>query len=295
MVGVELEFTGERFIPGAGGHQIAGEHAHRYISARSLAANKRVLDLGCGVGYGSQLLAGYASYVGVDIADDAITAAQNAFGGPGVAFEVGDVTATRIPDDSLDLIVCFEVIEHVLDPESVVREAKRMLAPGGVLVLSTPDKDVYNAVREAPNPFHPSELTRTELDHILAKHFRNHACWGQRFTVASAIFAPAVEAGLGLVYLPAGGYGTPPQPMYWVAVASDSTLPNYESSTMLLSDERDLGAELMRAVTQLGKFEAELQARADALAAADERERRARAQLAEYEAIIRRLENTSGT
>ncbi len=105
----------ERFVPGtADGELIEVEHLARYWWATQLAAGRAVLDAGCGVGYGSGLLAGAgaSTVVGVDVAPKAVEAAA-AVAPANASFVTGDVHALPFDDDSFDLVVCFEVIEHV--------------------------------------------------------------------------------------------------------------------------------------------------------------------------------------
>jgi SAM-dependent methyltransferase len=160
------EFTGERVIPGEVDIDLLNEHLARYTFAARLARGKRVLDAGCGAGYGSAELAQTAASVtAVDIAADAIEFARAEYALPNLAFEQASCTALPYPDGSFDLIVAFEVIEHLDDWRAFLAEARRVLAGNGQFVVSTPNKLYYTESRgpEGANPFHVHEFTFAEF------------------------------------------------------------------------------------------------------------------------------------
>src|SRR5437667_6043826 len=110
------EFTGERLIPGEVDVDLLNEHMARYTFAARLARGKRVLDAGCGAGYGSAALAEAAeSVTGVDVAADAIDFARAHYQAENLAFEQASVMQLPLPDGGFDLVVAFEVIEHLED------------------------------------------------------------------------------------------------------------------------------------------------------------------------------------
>src|SRR5512141_2447359 len=113
------EFTGERFLPGAGGGDIAYEHCHRYAFARRFAAGRRVLDAACGEGYGTALLGAVAAdATGVDIDAASIAHARATYGGrANVRFATGSVAALPFATASFDVVVSFETIEHLAADE----------------------------------------------------------------------------------------------------------------------------------------------------------------------------------
>src|SRR5579862_6931319 len=173
----DLVFTGERFLPDCRG-EIWLEHWHRYHFATSLARDKRVLDAACGEGYGSALLSIAAtSVVGLDAADEAIAHARTAYGDlRGLRFEQGDCAALPFADASFDLVVSFETIEHITAQREFLGEVRRVLAPGGLLLLSSPNKAEYTDRRRYNNPYHVAELYRGELVDLLADFFP-HTAW----------------------------------------------------------------------------------------------------------------------
>jgi SAM-dependent methyltransferase len=160
------EFTGERLIPGQVDVDLLNEHMARYAFAARLAHGKRVLDAGCGAGYGSAELAGQAvSATGADVASDAVDFARANYRLPNLAFERASCERLPHPDGCFDLVVAFEVIEHLEGWREFLLEARRVLAPSGQLVVSTPNKLYYTESRGADgaNPFHVHEFDFEEF------------------------------------------------------------------------------------------------------------------------------------
>ena len=186
-----LPFTGERFTPECV-REIAHEHWHRYAFARTLASGRRVLDAACGEGYGSALLAAAGARVlGVDVDPATIAHARTRYAGlDGLRFEVGDATALdALPDATFDLIVSFETLEHVHDQDRLLDGFARLLAPGGVLLVSTPDKGEYTDRSGEVNPHHVRELYRDEFEALLAARFPARRLYGQKLLFQSALWA----------------------------------------------------------------------------------------------------------
>ena len=226
-----MDFTGERFVPHVEG-DIRLEHMHRYLAARRLVHGKRVLDIACGEGYGSDLLAGAAAaVVGVDIDELSIAHARSTYVRPNLRFLRGDAIAIPIGDATIDVVVSFETIEHLTDHRQMMLEIKRVLGPGGVLVLSSPDRREYSDVPRFSNPYHLRELYLSELRALLEAHFSDHALYGQRVHYAS-VLAPAEGRCVPFVGYRDDGRGDVvegrglPNPVYFIAVASDGELPD---------------------------------------------------------------------
>lgn len=159
----------ERFDPATmHGEIIEAEHLARYRWVSPIAAGRRVLDAGCGTAFGSAMLAkaGAAEVVGVDVASDVLDAARAQMPA-GVTLETGDVTALPYADASFDLVVCFEVIEHLDERARALDEFRRVLGPDGVLAISSPNRDVY----PAGNPHHVHEYTPAELEREVSHYF----------------------------------------------------------------------------------------------------------------------------
>jgi SAM-dependent methyltransferase len=234
---VALTWTGERLTTETSG-QVEIEHLHRYFFARSLCRGLDVLDVASGEGYGSALLAQVAkSVVGVEIAVETVGYAQAAYRMPNLTFLQGD--ARRIPcaDDSFDAVVSFETLEHFYEHEAFLAEVRRVLRPGGMFIISSPERDVYSPAGGTPNPYHVRELTHSEFSALLRSNFQQVSMYAQRPLLGSALMveefgaqpSPLLtferrdqslfEVSVGL-----------PRPIYLVAVASDAAfVPNIGS------------------------------------------------------------------
>jgi 2-polyprenyl-3-methyl-5-hydroxy-6-metoxy-1,4-benzoquinol methylase len=184
-----LAYTGERFVPGQGGARIAYEHYHRYFLAQRLATGKVVLDLGCGEGYGANILAGVArSVAGIDLSTEAIEHARVRYPEGNLKFVAGDCRDTHLPANHFDLVVCFEMIEHIAEHDQLLSEVRRVLKPDGVFIVSSPDKSVYSDAGGYENPFHVKELYAQEVQTLLQGHFSHVALFLQKVCTGSLLY-----------------------------------------------------------------------------------------------------------
>ena len=245
----------ERFVPELmGGLLIDAEHRGRYWWAAALVADKRVLDAPCGTGYGANILArsGATDVVGVDRAEHVIDAAcQQAE--PRVRFEVADLLELPFPDHSFDVVVCFEGIEHVEMPERVFDELARVLSAGGVLAVSSPNRNVYIH----GNPHHHHEYTPDELESELRARFEHVRLVRQHDWVAAAILEDAIfEAGDGTSIDTAGvrkiAAVDPGAETYTLALASNASLPTPRPVVVLTQD-----VEIARLIEQVAALSRE--------------------------------------
>jgi len=166
----------ERAVPGeTEWKQLSAPHLARYLAAAEIARGCRVLDAGSGAGYGAALLkqSGALSIQGVEIDRETVEQARERFGAAGVEFLVDDCERLEHVSGPFDLICCFEVIEHLQRPESFLRRAGELLAEGGVLLVSTPDRAATPPfVNGRPqNPFHVYEWHRSEFEQLLNDYF----------------------------------------------------------------------------------------------------------------------------
>jgi SAM-dependent methyltransferase len=148
------------------------EHFARYQLAARWSANRRVLDAGCGTGYGSAELARVAdSVTAIDFSEEAVSYAREHFQASNLEYRMGDCLS--LPDGPFDLIVAFEVIEHLGLWREFLLEAKRTLAPGGMFLVSTPNKLYYAESRgeSGENPFHVHEFEYAEFRTALQQVF----------------------------------------------------------------------------------------------------------------------------
>ena len=144
----ELPWTRERLVPTLAGG-IACEHLHRYAIAREVVAGRDVLDIACGEGYGSALLAQSAkSVVGVDVDPNAVAHAASKYGGGNARFLHGECVAIPAGEASVDVVVSFETIEHISEHEVFLSEIRRVLRPGGLVIISTPERENYGDIRK---------------------------------------------------------------------------------------------------------------------------------------------------
>jgi protein-L-isoaspartate O-methyltransferase len=228
MRGSELkplpEFTGERVVPGLVDADLFNEHAARYEFAERFAGGRRVLDAGCGSGYGSAELARTAGHVtGIDLSPDAIDYARTNFGAPNVSFETGDCTS--LPDGPFDLIVAFEVIEHLSEWRTFLHEARRTLAAGGQFLVSTPNKLYYAESRgeSGDNPFHVHEFEYAEFRAELQAIFPHVNMFVQNH-VEGVAFSP-VESEKGFDFKINSGGTVPEEAHFFVALCGVEPLP----------------------------------------------------------------------
>jgi len=168
------EFTGERVIPGQVDPDLWNEHRARYLFAARLCRAERVLDAGCGAGYGAAELATAASsVVGLDVAQHALDYARRNYSLPNLSFVQASAASMPFPGASFDLVVAFELIEHLEAWPGMLQEARRVLAPSGQFIVSTPNKLFYSESRRlsGPNPFHHHEFEYEEFRRELAGVF----------------------------------------------------------------------------------------------------------------------------
>jgi ubiquinone/menaquinone biosynthesis C-methylase UbiE len=146
------------------------EHMTRYICAQKLAANKVVLDIASGSGYGTKLIAENAKKVyGVDVEAAAVAYATENYGAKNIEYLVGDGESIPLPDNAVDLIITLETIEHIKDYKKFISEIKRVLKPDGLALVSTPN-DLEFA---EGNHFHLHEFQYNELLDLLKADFKN--------------------------------------------------------------------------------------------------------------------------
>ncbi|AXE63393.1 hypothetical protein BBF93_03550 [Hyphomonas sp. CACIAM 19H1] len=184
---VGLTFTGERYTTVMGG-EVELEHRHRYIFAMHYCKGKRVLDIASGEGYGSAMLAQVAEQVkGVDISEEAVRHAQKSYTTDNLEYICGSATAIPLDDHSVDVVVSFETIEHFIGHDKFISEIRRVLVPGGLLIMSSPNKEIYSTIHGNHNEFHVSELTKKEFRELLGSAFRNVRGLQQKATTGSLI------------------------------------------------------------------------------------------------------------
>jgi SAM-dependent methyltransferase len=244
------EFTGERVIPDQVDPDLLNEHLARYAFAARLVAGARVLDCGCGTGYGSaELAARAASVVGADLSSEAVAYAREHFSLPNLRFEQASCSSLPHPPASFDMVVGFEVIEHLVHWREFLAEVRRVLAPGGCFVVSTPNRLYYTESRAGvSNPFHVHEFEYEEFRNELAAIFpyvslllENH--------VEGIAFQPVETAPSAEVRVDGGGI-KPGDSHFFLAVCSPAPRPQdsafvYVPTTANVLRERERHIELL--------------------------------------------------
>lgn len=227
--------TGERFLPDFYSGVIALEHLHRYHMALELAGDRDVLDIASGEGYGSNMLMARArSVVGVDIDPNATSHAQQKYGREALSFLCGSATEIPLDDSCVDLAVSFETIEHLEDHETMLAELARVLRPGGVLLISSPNKAIYSDRTNYKNEFHLKELYTDELIRLIKSKFTYVSAFGQK-TSAASVISSSEPAPLH-IYSGEQTHFTLPENRYDVVLASNEKLPILPNSLFEFRD-----------------------------------------------------------
>lgn len=198
-----LALTGERTLPGIPDENYwYRRHEVAYLAALQLVheigSEARVLDAGCGEGYGADLLAGTAAQVvGFDRDSAAVEHARRMYTRPGLLFVTADLQQPEtIPEGSFDLIVALHVLDHLETPETAVETLAHRLARGGGLYVATQNHLLLTGAGHAPNPFLRSEFGPAELTNLLGRHFAEVALWG--LVHSGELLEAEKEAGGGL-------------------------------------------------------------------------------------------------
>ena len=285
-----MEFTGGRMTTAVEGG-IEFEHLHRYCLARDLCSGLDVLDVGSGEGYGSSILADVArSVTGMHVDPEAVAHARTTYGKEKLHFIQGSALDLPLDDASVDAIVSFETLEHVSEHVQFMAEVKRVLRPGGHLIVSMPERAVCSARGEPVDKFHLLGLSEAEFDSLLRANFKYVSMLNQRAILGSVIVKP--EGGgawrsyerCSLEYVEASGglAGAP----FLVAIASDEELGDVPSSIYL---DRRQPAEVLEACLQLPAYQSQTAALGAEVGRLNEAASRREAEMTALEVETRRL------
>lgn len=199
-----MKYTRERLVPGLRGLELLElQHRARYEACMPRARGARVLDLGCGAGYGAARLAEVAdAVVAVDVSPEAVTYAKERYARRNLTFAVVDVSGGDAAEairgcgtSSFDLVVSFEVVEHLKRPQSLLALAKELLTETGTFVLSTPNVSRSHKGIEATSPFHVTEYDEAQLRALLGSFFSCVRIASQTVHLASIVGNPQREDG----------------------------------------------------------------------------------------------------
>lgn len=234
-----LEFTGERMMPAHNnGDLVFFEHISRYFFAAQAVKGKIVLDIACGEGYGVEYIAnqGAKEVIGIDVNEQTIAHAKKKYKKDNLTFFVGDAEKIPLKDGSVDMIVSFETIEHVRKYKEFIKETKRVLKKEGVVIFSTPNKDVFSG-----NPFHTKEFSLDELIKELGVFYKNIDIYFQTNIVSTTISKGEwlKQDDLSSEKAIKKGKQSPEESMYFLAVCGDFEIPTLERK-ILLNNSREL-------------------------------------------------------
>ncbi len=229
----DLSFTGERFIPSCE-REIWYEHYHRYTMAMNWTSGLDVLDAACGEGYGSHLLAANAqSVTGVDISDAAIKHAKKTYAKPNLKYIQANVLKMDFEDNSFDVVVSFETLEHLAEHTELINEFKRVLKPEGVLIISTPDKKEYSDKTGFDNEYHVKELYKEDFANLIKPEFTQLQWFGQKLLFSSTIWNLDGELNTIQYDCMDGKNRVVNQPLfnpvYFILVASNTELKSFDT------------------------------------------------------------------
>lgn len=164
------------------------DHLHRYAIVREYVNNKNVLDIASGEGYGSNLISEIASTViGVDIDEESIKKASLKYKKNNLTFKVGRADLIPVNDNSIDVVVSFETLEHHDKHQEMFLEIKRVLKSDGIVIMSTPDKLYYTDKRNFKNEFHVKELYKSEFIDLISTNFKNYQLLNQSYINGNSI------------------------------------------------------------------------------------------------------------
>ena len=257
-----IDWTGERYVPWVDDPTLHYEHLHRYRFACEFARGRTVLDLACGEGFGAAMLAEVAStVVAIDNDPATIAHARARYRQDGLHFAVGSILDLPLAEPRFDVIVCYEAIEHIDGHDVLLSEIARMLAPDGLLLISTPNRALYSDAEQYENPYHVRELYQHELEGLLSREFAHTELFGQLVVPGSYIFASGVEPAatdISLIDRKGDGFDFRPRNAstmrYFVALASRVELPDLTQSLLIdlsrAALEQLLAAEKRAAETQ---------------------------------------------
>jgi len=220
---MKKKWSGERletFLHG----DFVSEHLHRYCIVTDYIKDKVVLDIASGEGYGSNLMASVAkNVIGVDIDSDAVTKANAKYKKDNLVFKTGSADNMPIEDNSIDVLVSFETIEHHDKHSEMFREIKRVLKSDGILIMSSPERKFHSDMPHKYNPFHIKELYLHEFEELARNTFKFYDIYFQRYINKASYIAPIEGFNSMKVY--SGDFSNLStrklDPLYNIVIASD--------------------------------------------------------------------------
>jgi len=163
----------ERLIPGEHySYDVIQEHFNRYVFAGNYVDRKTALDIGCGSGYGAYYLStrNSSSVKGIDLKNKAIKVATSNYSADNLIFEKQTIEEILKKKLYFDVVICFEIIEHLENPIDFIRDCIQILSKKGILLISTPNAE-KNLKLKTKNPFHKHEFFQNEFTKLLKSFF----------------------------------------------------------------------------------------------------------------------------
>lgn len=244
-------FTGERLVLGVG-LDIEHEHFHRYVWAADLCTDLKVLDVASGDGYGTYILSQRAQHVtGCEIDGPTVEAAQKKYRADNLEYKCADCTQLPFENDSFDVVVSFETIEHINNYKDFVKEVERVLKPNGLFICSTPEIHEFGRLSQVDdNEFHVHEFEKEEFETLLEGHFSSVKLMGQSFAASSTIVPISTGPNTIRHYhsnqkkVARSDQGLL-QPTFLIALATNATLPETPSSYFSSDDSKIIVSKLL--------------------------------------------------
>ena len=202
----EMKATGERFVTDdAWGYRSEIEHRHRYNLLGEVVKGKKVLDAACGSGYGTHIIAQNAlSATGIDISEEAVEFCKENYKRENLCYKRMSVADMQFADNEFDVVISFETIEHLPFElqKSFLKEITRVLKEDGVLIMSSPDRNMRRMIYHGiDNPYHIHEFVHEEFREFLGGYFEHIKFQAQNIVEVSWISPEEGDTGKADVIL----------------------------------------------------------------------------------------------
>jgi len=243
-------FYGERFVPGILDDQLCIEHYQRYNTISTIAEGKVVVDAACGEGYGTSIISKKAKRViGIDIDAEAINRAKKNYINNKIDFIVADITNIPLEDHTVDLFVSFETIEHVSQEYQYkfLEEIYRVLKKDGILIMSTPNKQIYSDLYNYHNKFHIKEFYKGEFEKFLLTRFANVKLYHQFFEVVGVIDNFEETSSSAYYSNPDSKYRYDGK--YFIGIASNEEIPKLNLTSVYMNKQNEYEEKIERIVS----------------------------------------------
>lgn len=246
---MNLNFTGERFIPGTDDYKLSMEHIQRYRCVKKLIAEKTVLDAACGEGYGCSILAESArKVIGIDISEETIRHAVIKYADKdNLFFYQGNIAhLSNIETGSIDVVISFETIEHVNaeTQRKFLKEIQRVLRRDGLLIMSTPNQRVYSDMFQYKNEFHVHEFTLETFQRFLKSRFKNIKLLSQSFEI-NCVITDGGDDREAVEFLEENRCAIDTC-KYFIAIASNGELPKNNLKSVFVGNYGEYNKQLLR-------------------------------------------------